>query len=121
MISKRSIILTAIAILAPLLAVSWVNWLGSAVWLEHHPMPHEVTGSTYSLDSAWVWTGPTLSQKVLAIIGVAAGILALWSLVRDAKCRRPRLYTDAPRFGGSRRRWDRMLADLVHGRHQHPE
>jgi len=114
-ISRRSLILGLVGLAALLLGFSWVNWLAEAVWLERHPRPHEITGSVYSLDPESVWTGPTLSQKILLPIGIVSGILALGSLAQDKK-KEPKLHTRAPRFGWSRRQWDHVLNRALRSR-----
>ncbi len=96
MITRRTTILTAIAIGALLLAFSGFSWLCEVARAERHPLPHQITGSAVSWDPRYIWQGPTLLQQVSIVVSVLAGFLALWSLKRDGR-KRPDPRMD-PRF-----------------------
>jgi hypothetical protein len=89
MISRRTTILTVIALGALLAAFSGFNWLYEIARAERHPVAHEITGSQLSWDPMFIWQGPTALQKISVMVSLLAAILALWSLWRDAKRQSP--------------------------------
>ena len=90
MISRRTTILTVVALGALLAAFSGFNWLYEIARAERHPVSHEISGSGVSWDPLLIWQGPTALQKISVMVSLLAAILALWSLWRDAKRQRPR-------------------------------
>lgn len=89
MISRRTTILTVLALGALLAAFSGFNWLYEVARAERNPVPHEITGSSVSWDPQFIWQGPTALQKISVMVSLLAAILALGSLWRDAKRHSP--------------------------------
>jgi hypothetical protein len=89
MISRRTTILTVLALGALLAAFSGFNWLYEIARAERNPVPHEITGSSISWDPQFIWQGPTALQKISVMVSLLAAVLALWSLWRDAKRQSP--------------------------------
>ena len=89
MISRRTTVLTVIALGALLAAFSGFNWLYEIARAERHPVAHEITGSEMSWDPQFIWQGPTALQKTSVMVSLLAAVCALWSLWRDAKRQRP--------------------------------
>lgn len=107
MVSRRSIILCVICLVALLAGFSGFSWLVSAMWLEHHPLPHQQAGSAGTWDSEHVWMQPTLLQKVLVLVVIVTGVLTLWSVWWDARMERRR-----PRLRWSNSEWKDFMRDL---------
>jgi hypothetical protein len=89
MISRRTTILTVVALGTLLAAFSGFNWLYEIARAERNPVPHEITGNQISWDPQYIWQGPTGLQKISVMVSLLAAILALWSLWRDAKRQKP--------------------------------
>jgi hypothetical protein len=118
MISRRTTILTVVALGALLAAFSGFNWLYEVARAERHPVPHEVTGSGVSWDPLFIWQGPTALQKVSVMVSLLAAILALWSLWRDAKRQRPH-QADVQEFPGWSTADDEALRQYLNEKMKH--
>ncbi len=85
MISRRTTILTIVTLGSLLLAFSGFSWLFEVARAERHPVSHQATHNSASWDPLYVWRGPTRLQEALVCVTLVAGVLALWSLKRDAR------------------------------------
>ncbi len=85
MISRRTTILTIVTLGSLLLAFSGFDWLFEVARAERHPVSHQFTHNAASWDPLYVWRGPSRWQEALICVTLVAGVLALWSLKRDAR------------------------------------